>query len=347
MNKAERHHHIRHLVEQSGARTVLSTRELAAQFGVSEMTVRRDLHELSEDGLLHRQHGGATSLRRPRQHQHREIGILLVSKKGKFSDPFFNAVLEGVDRKLQDLGYRIAYIKTWIEVNTAEQARALLESQDAGGVILLGTPVGVESAEYLKSHVRAITKTADLIIPDEDNITFDGYYGMRKMVDHLVNLGYRRLGYITGTYETRYDGFVGGIRAHSLPDDPQLRVRVPFGLDGWTPELAYMGVEQLMHLSNPPDAIVCASDRIAIGAIQWLHQHGLRVPEDIAVTGFDDIAESAFTTPPLTTVHVHKELIGELAAERIVRLVENEQEIPLVIQTPTYLVVRRSCGSPG
>ena len=100
-----------------------------------------------------------------------------------------------------------------------------------------------------------------------------------------------------------------------------------------------------MELAEPPDAIVCASDRIAIGAIQWLHQHGFHVPDDIAVTGFDNIAESTFTAPALTTVHVHKQLMGELAAERVVKRIENEQEIPLFIQTPTRLVIRESCGS--
>jgi DNA-binding LacI/PurR family transcriptional regulator len=165
------------------------------------------------------------------------------------------------------------------------------------------------------------------------------------MVDHLVKRGYRRLGYITGNYEVRHKGFMEGIQAHQLPTDPELCVLVPTGLDGWTPEVGHIGAQQLMKLPNPPDAIVCASDRIAIGVIQWLHQHNYRVPEDIAVTGFDNIGESAFTVPSLTTVHVHKELMGELAAELVVRRIENENEVPLLIQTPTHLVIRQSCGS--
>jgi len=100
-------------------------------------------------------------------------------------------------------------------------------------------------------------------------------------------------------------------------------------------------------LANPPDAILCASDLVAIGAIQWLHQHKLQVPEDVAVTGFDNIPESAFTAPSLTTVHVYKQLIGALAAERVVKRIENEDEIPLLIQTPTYLVIRRSSAGRG
>lgn len=79
--------------------------------------------------------------------------------------------------------------------------------------------------------------------------------------------------------------------------------------------------------------------------IQWLHQNKFRVPEDVAVTGFDDIPESAFTVPALTTVHVHKQLMGALTTKRVVKRIENGQEIPLHIQTPTRLVIRHSSGN--
>jgi len=81
--------------------------------------------------------------------------------------------------------------------------------------------------------------------------------------------------------------------------------------------------------------------------MQWLHQNGFRVPEDIAVTGFDNIADSEFTIPPLTTVHVHKRLIGSLAAERVIRRIENPDEVPLQIVTPTSVIIRQSCGATG
>jgi DNA-binding LacI/PurR family transcriptional regulator len=285
-------------------------------------------------------------MRHLREPQRPEIGILLVSKTGKYTDPFFNAVLEGADSKLQELGYRIAYINTQAEVNTAAHARDLLQANAVSGIILVGPPVGAESIEYLNVNVRAaLIGTIDMLGTDYDAITFDGYNGIRKMVDHLVKRGYRRLGFITGNQDARERGFLDAIKAHHLPTDDDLCIVVPFGLDGWTPELGHTGAQQLMQLSDPPDAIVCASDRIAIGAIQWLHQHNLRVPDDIAVTGFDNISESAFTAPSLTTVHVHKQRMGELAAERLVKRIENEQEIPLLIQTPTHLVIRQSCGS--
>ena len=343
MNKEERQSLIIHLIEQSEDRHVFGTRELAERFGVSEMTVRRDLHELSRGGLLQRLHGGASPVRQKVNKHVGEIGILLVSETGKYSDPFYNAILEGADRKLQELAYRIAYINTQSEIRTASQARDLLRSYPVDGIILVGY-VGKDSIDYLKANVRALIQTTEPFGSDLDTVSFDGEYGMRQMVDHLVKHGYRRLGFITGKYDMRQKAFTEGVQAHGLSADDALCITVSYGLDGWTPDLGHRGAQQLMELSNPPDAIVCASDRIAIGAIQWLHQHNIRVPEDVAVTGFDNIIESAFTVPSLTTVHIHKQLMGELAAERAVKRIENENEIPLHIQTPASLVIRQSCG---
>lgn len=345
INKEARQNHILQLIEQSNGQQLFGTRELAEHFGVSEMTVRRDLQELSQEGLLQRQHGGAAPARHSRETARKEIGILLISRKGKYSDPFFNALLEGADRKLQELGYRIGYINTRTQVNTVAQVRDLLHQNPVSGIILIGLSLNVESLDYLKTHAPVLISTIDSIGSDFDTVTFNGYHGIRQMVDHVVGQGYRRLGFITGQTDPRQLGFTDAVKAHGLAADPELSVVVPKGIDGWPREFGHIGAQQLMQLPQPPDAIVCASDLIAIGAIQWLHQHNLRVPDDIAVTGFDDIAEAAFSIPRLTTVHVHKQLLGELAAERIVKRIENEHETPLFIQTPTHLVIRQSCGS--
>ena len=345
MNKSERQNHIIQLIEQTQQQDMLETRELAEQFGVSEMTVRRDLQELSHKGLVRRQHGGVSQSVVARKHERKEIGVLVAFRSGKYSDPFFNAVLEGVDRKLQELDCRIAYIKPHSEINTLVQARHLLESYTASGIIFLGPLPNAESTAYLKNNIRALVSTTESLGSDYDTVTFDGYHGIRYMVDHLVKCGYRRLGFITGHHDFRRKAFLDGVKAYGLPSDAELCVIAPFGTDGWTPKLGLIGAEQLMKLANPPDAIVCASDLIAIGAIQWLHQHNIHVPDDIAVTGFDNLTESAFTVPALTTVHVHKQLIGELTVERVIKRIENEDGIPLVIQTPTHLVIRQSCRS--
>ncbi len=347
MTKQQRHNAILEVLQQDGRERVVSTRELADRLQVSEMTVRRDLHEMDQAGLVERLHGGATLPHGGTiSAGHRgQIGILLTSGKNKYTDPFFSEVLQGADRKLQESGYRAAYIFSFSEVYTKDQARDLLVNYPADAIVLIGAHFS-RSVDYLKKNVKILVTTNYSLGPAHDAILLDGDTGIHALVDHLAKLGRRRLGFITGYRDSREEGFIKGIRANGLPDDPDLRIRLVQGnFESWTPELGQQGASLLMQQINPPDAIVCASDRIAIGAMQWLHQHGYRVPDDIAITGFDNITGSEFTIPPLTTVHVHKELIGELAVERAVRRIENPNEVPLQILTPTAVIVRRSCGT--
>jgi LacI family transcriptional regulator len=345
MEKQERLDLILRMLNAREEDQILSTRELATSLEVSEMTIRRDLHDLAEQGLIQRRHGGATLPRRTMATPgHRgQVGIFLVSREDKYTDPFFNEVLQGADRKLQELGYRTAFVLSYADVRTMDQARQLLHNYSVDGILLIGTH-HAESVEYLKETGKVLVATTGSLGPEYDAILFDGRTGIRVLVDHLARLGRRRLGFITGHYDSRQQGYCEGIQANNLPDDPELIVTMPYDFNGWIPQLGHDGASLLMNQKTPPDAIVCASDRLAIGVIQWLHQNGFRVPEDIAITGFDNISASEFTIPPLTTIHVHKELIGALAAERAVRRIENPDEVPLQIWTPTSVIIRQSCG---
>lgn len=346
MRKQQRHDFVLEVLEKDGDDRVVNTRELAQRLDVSEMTIRRDLHELAQKGLIQRVHGGATLPRRSAEAltQRGHIGILRTSGRDKFIDPFFSQVLEGADRKLKELGYRTAYIFSYADVRTEEQARDLLRNYSAEGILLIGAHAS-DGIEYLKRNVKVLVATTGTLGPDHDAILIDWRAGIRALVDHLAKLGRRRLAFLAGYFDERELGFLDGIKANNLPDEPELRVAMAKDFEDWTPELGRRGAAVLMRLKNPPDAIVCASDRLAIGAMQWLHQNGFRVPEDIAVTGFDNIPDSEFTIPPLTTVHVHKEWLGMLAAERAIRRIENPDEIPLQIVTPTSVIIRQSCGA--
>ncbi len=270
--------------------------------------------------------------------------MLLASRIDKYRDPFYNMVLEGADKKLDALGYSVAYIKTFHDVATAAQAKDLLESFSIKGLILLGTAFS-ESIRYLRQHLSPIVTVTDMYEIEDDLVLFDGEQGMRLMVEHLAKLGYRRLGYIAGYKDMRYIGFCRALECHNLAADPALHQILQPGISGWTPDLGERGAQNLMAQSPPPEAIVCASDRLAIGAMHWLQQNGWRIPEDIALTGFDNIPEADFTFPPLTTVNVDKVRLGELAAERIAQRIENPNDIYLKIIVPASLVIRRSCGS--
>lgn len=343
--KQQRQQAILDLMQTATDHQVLKTTEIADQLAVSEMTIRRDLQELETAGLVERQHGGVVITQPdPPLPALYQVGILLVSRDMKYSDPFFNEVIEGLDNRLNQLRCHIQYFRTAADVQTIEQSRLLLKMNPVDGIVTIGVKRS-DSIMYLRQNAPRLVTIIDSLGDEHDTILFDGVGGMHRIVDHLYSLGNRRLGFVTGHYDAREQGFIDAINRLGLDDDPALRMTMDCGDDGWVPKFGEQAAEALLNLPHPPEAIVCASDRLAIGVMQWLHQHGLRVPDDIAVTGLDNISDSAFTIPPLTTVHVHKELIGALAAERLVRQMENPDEVPLQICTPTYLVVRESCGS--
>ena len=344
MKKSERQRQIMQRLRAPDSPHLLATRELALAFAVSETTIRRDLEELAQAGLLQRRYGGAQPRQDSRKNSPRQVGILLASRIDKYRDPFYNMVLEGADRRLDELGYRVAFIKTLHAVASARQAQELLSAFAIDGLILLGE-ADTDSIAWLRRSFAPIVTSSDRRDIDDDLILFDGSRGMQQMVAHLARLGYRRLGYIAGYEDLRYDGFLRGLDKLGLPRLRCLRQICKPGPSGWTPDVGERGARALMSMQQPPEAIVCASDRLAIGAMAWLQSQGIRVPQDIAITGFDDIPDSRFAFPPLTTVAVQKLRLGELAAERIARRIKSRDETPLAIITPTRLVVRQSCGA--
>lgn len=347
MKKSDRLHLILQMVQETAPDTFLSTKNLADQFDVSETTIRRDFQELVHAGLIQRQYGGAHSLKpNPPPTKLGQVGILLGSRIDKYRDPFYNLVLEGADKKLSELGYHVAYIKTYHDVGTATQAKELLETFDVNGLILLGSSQD-ENILYLRDHFSPIVTVADSYGVEDDLILFDGEAGMRFIIEHLASLGYHRPGYISGHDDLRYSGFKQAIKDCNLEYIQDLHLILTPGPSGWTPDMGERGAKILMSQNTQPDVIVCASDRLAIGAMQWLQHNDYRIPNDIAVTGFDNIPDSEFAFPPLTTVNVHKLMLGYLAAERIIKRIENPNEVYLKITTPTELVIRESCGTKG
>lgn len=347
MDKASRQHLILERVQAAVPRELLSTKELAAQFNVSEATIRRDFRALAEAGLIQRQYGGARLSQAPTRAIAGQVGIILSSRVDKYRDPFYNMVLEGVDKALERHGYQIAYVKILHEIDSSAKARRLLEAFTIDGLILLGADL-FDRISYLRDEFSAvvpIVTTDDKYDIEDDAILFDGAKGMRELVAHLVGLGHRRLAFVSGNVDIRYEGFRQGLAKFGLPQADELRQILPPGPSGWTPALGERGARILMTQAPLPDAIVCASDRLAMGAMGWLQRNGFRVPEDIAVTGFDNIPDAEFTFSPLTTVNVHKGLMGELAAERLIQRIEKPDSRYLKIITPVSLVARQSCGA--
>jgi LacI family transcriptional regulator len=107
----------------------------------------------------------------------------------------------------------------------------------------------------------------------------------------------------------------------------------------------YAGMERLLALEQRPEAVFCSSDMMALGAIRAAHAAGLRVPEDIAVVGFDDASFASIMEPALTTVRQDKTGLGAAACEALMRIIDESPNVPPVVILSADLVVRESCGA--
>lgn len=348
MNKQERQTQILSIITEVNPEQLLSTRELAEEFNVSEITMRRDLQELADAGLIHRQHGGV-SVPKVSLPTLTSIGILLVYDYGKFSNPFYNELLEGADSELHRLGHHLAFMKTITQANDAETIQEIVRQQPISGLLVVGTLDSALFDEWQRL-VPQIVITLHKVNNSCDTVLFDGVGGMRKMVNHLRELGHKRIGFIVQhnigeNVDERLIGYQLGIQDFGLDDDPALVVEVESTIPRMPVKAGRDGAERMMALDNPPTAIMCMSDLIALGAMQWLQVNGYSIPDDVAVTGFDNIPDAEISYPSLTTVHVHKSYLGKLAIQQLHKRIENPDDPYISIMTPTSLVIRQSCGA--
>jgi LacI family transcriptional regulator len=177
-------------------------------------------------------------------------------------------------------------------------------------------------------------------------VDVDNVGGSRMAVEHLIRLGHRRIGTITGPLsmasgEDRLVGYRQALEAHRIPVQHALIAEGDFTEGGGT-----IGMQRL--LSASPTAVFAASDSTAIGALKASREAGLHVPEDVALIGFDDIPLAAALEPALTTVRQPIERLGSMAADLLLNLLENPpgtQHPAHRMILPAKLIVRDSCGA--
>jgi LacI family transcriptional regulator len=165
-------------------------------------------------------------------------------------------------------------------------------------------------------------------------------------VDHLLELGHRRIGVITGragwvATEERRRGYHAALAAAGVMPDPTLEVESDFMMRGGAEAAG-----RLLDLPNPPTAIFAFNDQLAIGAMRTARTRGLTLPDDLSIVGVDDTAEAAIVTPALTTVRQPLAEMGRMAVSLLMRLLARENFEALHVELATKLVVRESTAPP-
>ena len=260
------------------------------------------------------------------------------------ADAFLPTFLQGITASIHRRGYLLV-LQMAEDVPSHEAYARLIREQQVDGLILSGPrsddPLLEELAED-RFPMILHGQLADCQLPCID---VDNKAAAYQAVTHLIGLGHRHIGFISNapfSYSGAIERFVGyqqALTEHDIPPDDDL-----VGIAEFLPQTGQAAMEELLDLPAPPTALFAASDVVAIGAMSAVYRRGMRVPEDLAVVGFDDIFLASHTHPPLTTIHVPAYGLGWTAAEVLVSMIEGDEEVASVT-LETELVIRESCGA--
>ncbi|MEE8391967.1 MAG: LacI family DNA-binding transcriptional regulator [Anaerolineae bacterium] len=329
-------------------------RDVAEHAGVSVTTVSHVINEtrpvsdeLQQRVLVAMQELGyqpnllARGLRRGETHT---IGMITPDN----ANPFFAEVARGVEDTSFERGYSVILCNSDGDLNKELLYANVLSEKRVDGILFVAVGVSTEHIRDLQAQ-RMPLVVVDRDIPDVDvdSVLTDNARGGWLATHHLIELGHRRIGCISGPSDVtpsaeRVTGYWLALDEGSIPVDEALVMKGDFQY-----ESGYQAAHQLLSMSDPPTAIFACNDLMAIGAIRAALELGRQVPADLSVIGFDDVPLASFANPPLTTIVQPKYEIGTVATTMLLERMRDLDMPPHRRVLDTSLLIRQSTAPVG
>lgn len=335
---------IRDVAERVGLSITTVSRALDGYTDVAEETRKIVIRVSQEMGYVPNR-----AARQLRNHRSDTIGYILPSSSPRFSEPFYSEFIAGIGDEAAIHGFDLLVTAASPDMEEEKETyRRWVQGRKVDGLIINRLRVNDWRVQYLMEHNFPFVSLERVIDPNDYEhcavVEVDGKSGFSRMVAHLIACGHKRIGYIGARLDLklqldRLEGYRTGLMDAGIKFDPVLTASGDMGRQG-----GYEAALRLLSLPDPPTAIVCVNDLTAIGALQAAHEQGLVVGRDLAVTGFDGIAGSAHTQPPLTTLSqplydISRQLVGMLKALINAELLEQRH----FLIAPELIVRESSC----
>lgn len=271
------------------------------------------------------------------------IGVLVPG----LDNGYISEIVSGIDQELARSDYDLMLYTT----HRFQGKESLYVKTIANGLVdglLLLVPHNAQN--YLQALP---TQNFPYVLIDQLDTKYNGssvdatnWQGAYDAISHLIKLGHRRIGLITGHLQLnsareRLDGYRAALQYHQIPYDDSLIAEGDYTTQG-----GYEGTRQLMKLAQPPTAIFASNDLSAFGVLDAIHETGLSIPDDVSVVGFDDIPLASLTYPKLTTVRQPLVQIGQVAVRLLLERLEEPENEARRVTLATEMVIRDSCAPP-
>jgi GntR family transcriptional regulator, arabinose operon transcriptional repressor len=323
--------------------------ELCAELGVARGTLRQALSKLEQLGYIRRERGRGTFVANKGERSRTQglpgsqIGFIVPYVR----DSYVSAILLGVERAAADQELSVTF--KHVENDQQRQAEVLesLAAQGLAGVVLY--PVDSVHVEPMKRLIRAgypiVLVDRYLIGVASDYVMSDHFGGAVRAMQHLIEMGHRQIGFVSWcdpaiSMEHRKAGYHQALTEAGIPHDPALVCEV----EGY-PTVDLDSLRDFLTKQSSFTAIFAANDQIALAVYQVARQMGIRIPQDLALVGFDNLDFTMHLDVPLTTVEQSAFEIGRRAVETLLARIQYPSGAWQQVIVPTRLIVRRSCGA--
>jgi len=335
---------IKSIAKLTGVSHSTVSRALRSSSLVAEATATRIRMVAEEQGYL--PSAAARSLKTNRT---QVLGVIVSS----IADPFFSEILFGIEEFAQERNYSVSIAASQHDpVKERRVVQAMLE-QRTDGLIICSSSFSTRQVNELLSRGFPVVMVNQQAAENYNfSIYHDDLDGSRQVTRYLIELGHQRIAYLGNansgrTTMDRESGFQTEMDEHKLAVPAEYIFHVP----GGDPELGLLAVDHFLGMREPPTALFCFNDMLAIGVLKGCKNKGVNIPNDLSVAGFDNISYSGFTYPTLTTFDQPKREIGREAARLLLDLLSSDQAgLPQTRQVKVLqgrLLVRESTSTPN
>lgn len=271
------------------------------------------------------------------------IGVVLSD----ITNPFYSEIARGMQDEARKLGYMVIFGSTDNKPDVQREYINLFREQRVDGIIFASVSLHDPDVEaLLKEHVPVMLVNRRMDTMRTDCVVVDNVKGAYMATEHLINLGHRRIGFICGplNYSTAVDrlrGYKNALGRYGVREDSKLIKPGDFQR-----ESGYRALKEFLQMRNSPTAVFASNDFMALGALEAASESGVRIPEDVALVGFDDATIASFKFVNLTTVAQRIFEMGTKSIQLLKRKLEKpEKWVPQEICLEPKLIVRGSCGA--
>jgi LacI family transcriptional regulator len=343
----------RKAVKRTRTRSVVTINEIAREAGVSIATVSRFFNQPSKlkghtrervSAVIERHHYVSHGLAGGLASRHsRLLGLVIPT----VINSIYASSTQAIHHAAQEAGYTVLVgVSDFSAAREAELIHQLL-ARRVEGLILTGEQRAPATYEkIIRNHCPFVITWKRTTVREHPSVSFDNGKATRAVLNHLLDLGHRRIGFVCGRTDLndralqRKSAFERRLRDVGIEPDPELTFECNFEfVEGRA------AMQQMLQLRQPPTATFCANDILAIGALSECREAGLSVPADMSIAGFDDLPITQYISPTLTTLRVPAHEMGVSAARRLIFAIENGEPV-LPLELLTDLIIRESTAAP-